>query len=230
MIRRKRVWGVVLAGVLGLVGLGFLSWEVTPWVQRIFQDSLGRQGWVCTVGRAQWVPWSGLDLSDLRIQSPRGGRVHLVRAHVSPRISSLWEGGWVTEWDLGEIRIDPVSWRIRRPLAREILSAGPVTTGGFALLRWKPQELFLEQLTLQGPLLRFQADGWVRASRQVHGVLKGSVLRLVLEAMDLLAPQEGVSVWELFEMDLDGTWPAPALRFKSNFFTLSMNQPTERKP
>lgn len=228
-MNRPRIWAAL--ALAGFLSLGFFSWEVTRPVRWLLRNSVEGQGWHCTVDEARWVPWNRLELSGVKVQSPGGGRVHLAGVQVFPKLSSLWKGCLVTEWNLEEIRMDPGSWGIRKPAAQEILSSGPVTTHGVAWLQWKPEEFFLERLNLEGPVLRVQAEGWMRTQRQeAHLALKGFLSRPVLEGMSLLSPKEGLPAWESFEMHLEGGLKAPAFRFDSSFLTFAMNQPMERKP
>lgn len=232
MKKAARLWaGIALAALAAAAVLGFFSWEVTRPVQRFLRDSSwGRQGWFCTVERARWTPWNDLELSGVRLQTPAGGKVTVERVFVTPRLFSLRKGRLVTDWDLEEIRMDPGSWGIRKPLAQELLSAGPVAARGFARLSWRPNELLLEQFSLEGSLLRVQAEGWLKPQRQAHLILKGSLSRPVLEGMKLLPPVEGAPSWEPFDLALDGGLQAPALRFQSRFLTLMLNQPLEKNP
>lgn len=232
MKKAARLWaGIALAALAATAVLGFFSWEVTRPVQRFLRDSSwGRQGWFCTVERARWTPWNDLELSGVRLQTPAGGKVTVDRVFVTPRLFSLRKGRLVTDWDLEEIRMDPVSWGIRKPLAQELLSAGPVAARGFARLSWRPNELLLERFSLEGSLLRVQAEGWLKPQRQAHLILKGSLSRPVLEEMKLLPTVEGAPSWEPFDLALDGGLQAPALRFQSRFLTLMLNQPLEKNP
>lgn len=230
-MRRRLIevaWVLLLAG---MGGAGFVPWKVTAPAQRLCRFLSSRNaGWQITLQQARWIPWQSLELADLQVQTPRGGRLHLVRVRLHPQIWTLVRGNWETRWEFGEIRMDPRSWNIRRPLAQEILSTGPVTTGGFAILRVDRNQWTLLELVLHGPLLRLQAKGWcAERTRQAELLLNGELPRTLLEAMNLLRPDQALpEPWEPFELRVAGSMAAPEVRFSSNFFTCAMTPQLER--
>ncbi len=217
-----------LAAVLGA---GFIPWQVTGPVQWLFRRCIPAQGWQLSLRAARWVPWSHLELHDLQVQAPQGGHLHLVKVDVWPRSWTFIRGRWVTRWRFGEIRMDPGSWGIRRPLAQEILSAGPVTTRGFAVLEVDRERMTLSELMLHGPLLRLRAEGWLQGKERGEVDLRGELARFLLEGMHLVpSDQSAPEPWEPFELQVRGALTAPEVRFVSNFFTFALKLNTERKP
>lgn len=223
MIRRFFLVSILLTV---LVAAGFFPWKVTAPAQGLLRRFVRAPGWQLTLTQARWVPWSHLEMSDLKIVSPTGGRLHLVKVNFKPRLWTRALGGWVSRWEFGEIRMDPGSWRIRRPLAQELISAGPVTTSGFALLEMRsPAKRTLEQLVLHGPLLRVRANGSLTDTGRVELDLSGELPRLLLEGMrlgptDQIDPPE----WEPFELKVTGTLPAPAVEFNSSFLKFALGE------
>lgn len=165
-------------------------------------------------------------MTGLQVQAPGGGRLSVEQIHLRTRIWELIRGRWETKWTLGEIRMDPSSWGIRAPLAREILSAGPVATDGFARLALEPGKVTLRELELHGPLLRLQAQGsWLFKESEVKLLLKGGLARSLLEGMELSLPDPlSPQPWEPFEFRLRGAWAHPEIRFDSSFYTFSFGE------
>ncbi len=231
-MRRPLLRTVLVLLLTGIVAAGFVPWKVTVPTQRLCRFLSSRiTGWQITLQEAQWIPWKSLELADLHLQTPQGGRLHLVKVHLRPQIWTLVRGGWETRWEFEEIRMDPRSWGIRRPVAQQILSAGPVTTGGFAILQVDRRRWTLRELVLHGPLLRLQAEGWLaERTRQVELVLRGELSRDLLEEMNLVnSDQSAPKPWEPFDLQVAGSLAAPEVRFTSNFFTFSMTPQLERK-
>ena len=230
-MRRRLIEAAWLLLLGGLVGAGFVPWKVTAPARRLCRFLSGRNaGWQITLQQARWIPWQSLELADLRVQVPHGGRLHLVKVRFYPQIWTLVHGHWETRWEFGEIRMDPSSWKLRRPLVQEILSAGPVTTSGFAILRVDRNRWTLSEGVLHGPMLRLQAKGWYAGkTRQAELVLNGELPRTLLEAMGLLRPDQALpEPWEPFEFRVAGSTAAPEVRFSSNFFTVAMTPQLER--
>ena len=137
----------------------------------------------------------------------------------------------MTRWQFGEIRIDPGSWGIRNPMAQEMLSAGPVTTDGFAVLQCQFMKIVLQQMVLYGPFLRLQAEGYVVQGQQARLALRGELHRTLLEGMNLVESYpKDVVTWEPFEFQMGGSLMHPRLQFHSNFFTFAMNPQVEKRP
>jgi hypothetical protein len=123
-----------------------------------------------------------------------------------------------------EVRVDPVSWGIRKPLAMEVLSAGPVWTDGSAVLKAGWGQVTLETLRLEGPLSRVQAEGWLTRQSQAHLSLEGTLGRRFLEELNWLEPTgspEGRR-WEPFQLRLHGPLKQPDISFASSFFSISL--------
>ena len=213
---RGRWLGAALA--VGL--LGSIPYPVTAPVQWLCASATGDSGWAVSVARARWTPWGWIDLEDVRLQTQKGARLHVVRAKVRSVPVSLLLGHLLTQWRIGEIRMDPASWGIRRPLAQEILSAGPVTTTGAATVRLKGRGIFLEAFALQGDLLRAQGQGSWDGQGKIHLLLTGQLARSILIGMNLLkqdamqAHRQG----EPFLFQAVGSWNRPELLFASTFY------------
>jgi len=221
--------GLLLAGT---AAAGFVPWKVTVPAQRLCRLLGSRAaGWRITLQEAQWIPWKSVELADLQVQTPRGGRLHLVKVRLRPRIWTLVRGEWETRWEFEEIRMDPRSFGIRAPLVQEILSAGPVTRNGFAVLRIGRQKLTLQEMVLDGPLLRLRAAGWLaQKAQQAQLALNGQLSRDLLEEMNLVkSDQAAPEPWEPFELRIAGSLAAPDIRFMSNFFTFAMTPQLERR-
>ena len=175
------------------------------------------------MAEARWVPWREFTLTDLRLRSPNGGRFHVVGVRVTMDPGSLLTGRLTTRWRFSEVRVDPSSWGIHRPLAQEILSAGPVTTQGSGLLLVDLETFQLQALTLEGPILRLFAKGWMDRRQKIDVILKGAVTRRLLEGIGLMSSSESLdpSSWEPFELNLRGGLTAPEVSFSSHFISFS---------
>ncbi len=231
MQRRLSFRIVLIGGLAGLFVLGFIPWDVTGptgWACR--RLGAAPQGWEVTVGQARWIPWRRFEFIDLKLRVPQSGRLHLVKVAVFSEPWALLKGYWMTRWQLGEIRIDPGSWGIHSPRAQEMLSSGPITTDGFAILQWQLKKITLQQLMLHGRFLRLHAEGWLTQGRQAHLVLRGELLRTLLEGMNLMeSGQENVEPWEPFDLEMAGPLIHPELQFHSKFFTFAMNPQVEKR-
>ncbi len=217
----RKVWLLAFFGAVGMTaGLGFLAYPVTEPVQRWGQKLIQNSGWTLSIGQAQWVPWRSLDLADLKLKTGGGGRLHVVRIHIVPQPFSLLRGYLATQWEVGEIRMDPGSWGIRKPLAQEILSSGPVSTSGTAHFSVHPNRIELERLALGGPLLSLHGEGrWLNGSR-LHMAFRfqGKLSRLVLKSLNLYNGFEEGDLWEPFQGRLESAMGRVCLSFDSNFF------------
>lgn len=227
MRRRRIFWGgsVVL---LVFVIPGFLAWPVTGPVQWVCQKFSSENGWQLTVEKARWVPWKSLQVEDLRLMTPGGGLMHVVKMWISPKPWSVWKGSLTTLWDFGEIRLDPGSWRIRKPEVQKLLSSMPVTTGGSAIVQIQPGRITVDDLSLQGPLLKLHAKGWFSGRLATHLDLNGALARSILEGMRLGDSRKGSApFWEPFKMRLTGPLSQLKIAFASNFLTISRRQKGE---
>ena len=213
---------VLLAG-------GFLEWDVTSQVNRLAGNALNGKLTV-RVEQARWAPWDSLELKGISIQTNDGGRLFVERAEMRPYFKSFLKGKWGTRWTFGEIRIEPDSWGIRAPLAKEIFSATPVTTGGFALLDLERGRTTLNTLSLYGPLLRVETHGWLADRWEGELAMKGELPRQLLEALGLEETQSQSSSkpWEPFDLQVRGVLAYPEIRFNSSFFTVAIGPQAER--
>jgi len=216
---------------LGFVGLGHRSWVVTPSVEWVLYRILGESEWQFSIGQARWIPWKELRLSDLKFQSPGGGRLHLVDVRIRSFPGSLLKGSLLSRWLFSAIRIDPASWGIHQPVLQEILSSGPVTTEGEAFLQVGLKRIDFKHLTLQGPQLRLQVQGWLDSEHQVHHLqVEGGLTRRLLEEIGLRdSGGPKVDSWEPFTMRLQGPWRRTNFSFASNFFSGSWVLETQGK-
>lgn len=223
--------GIGLACLGGILGLGFRPWGVTSPVQRILRRISGSAGWSFTVDRATWIPWKELKMIGLRIQTPSGGRLHLVEVKMAPQVVSLVRGELMTEWAVGEIRMDPGSWGIHRSIAQEILSSGPVSTEGTAQIQWKVWECRLDRFQLKGPVLRAKGQGWLRKGASGHLDVQGELSQGILQGMgmDLLPISPERPGWESFAFRLEGDLASPRLEFHSRFLDIAPRQPKENR-
>ena len=220
-----------IVGLIGLFSLGFVSWDVTPpvrWACR--RLGTAPEGWEVTVAQARWTPWRRFEVTDLKLRIPRSGRLHLVKVSFSSVPWTVVKGSLMTQWQFGEIRVDPESWGIRMPIAQEILSAGPVASDGSAVLECQFGRITLQQMILHGRFLRLRAEGYLAQGQRANLTLRGELLRTLLEGMALVeAKQEGVRPWEPFELQVQGVLNHPQLQFRSNFFTFAMNLQAEKQ-
>lgn len=230
-MRRKALFcGLILAGV---IGLGMVSWPVTRpvnWWLRRFVDA--KSSWTLSIAEARWIPLRNqMELRNIKLQVPGGGRLHLVRVSATSHPISLLGGSLVTHCRLREGRIDPGSWGIRRASAVELLSADPVADEGIAVLRIGLNKILVQTLTLSGPLLRLQAEGWLLGGSQGHLNMKGALARKLLEQMNLVNPEDpAASPWESFQFRLDGALARPAVSFASQFLSVSFKNQGEHQP
>ncbi len=216
---------ILLLGIGGVFLLGLRSWPVTGPLQKVFQKVEAKTQWHLSVAHARWTPWRNLELTDLKIVTAQGGRLHVVKARIVPRLKSLFRGHLVLQWYLDEVRMDPGSWGITVPMAQEVLSAGPVVNSGSGILRVEPERVTFQTLTLDGPMLRLQAEGWLVVSqRQTYWVMQGALPRKLLEAMSLMkSGNQAVGSWEPFQVRLHGALGHPEISFVSSFFSASVN-------
>lgn len=218
---------LALAG--GAAAAGFIPWEVTPQINRLLAGSMIGEKAAITVEQARWAPWDSLELIGINIQSKEGGRVFVERAEMRPYFKSFMKGKLGTRWTFGEVRILPDTWGIRSPMAREIFSAGPVTTGGFALLDLERGRTTLKTLSLYGPLLRVETNGWLADRWEGELSMKGELPRKLLEALELQEPaQPAAKPWEPFDFHIRGILAYPEIRFNSSFFTVAIGPQAER--
>ena len=209
----RRVLAAGLAVVLiAVVTAGFIPWRVTGWVQRWLDARPRPLGF--SVDQARWVPWKHLELNDVRVQAPGGGKLHLARAEVYLRLKDLVRGKVSTEWILGEIRMDPGSWKIRPMLAAEMLSAMPVATQGSVRLNGSSQRMELERLWLTGPVLQLQGAASFPSQEEMHLHLQGALSRSILVAMQVLSPRDVAEPWQPFRLQLDGPTRSPRIQFE----------------
>ncbi|MBI3317724.1 MAG: hypothetical protein HYZ90_01060 [Candidatus Omnitrophica bacterium] len=186
-------------------------------------------GWSVSIEKARWIPWGDLELTDVKLLTPQGGLFHVGRAQLFPEARSLVTGALRIRLLLREIRMDPGSLGIRKPLLMEILSAGPVAEKGFVLLDVSRERVFLRRLTLQGPFVWLQGQGSVD-SRAVSLELEGAVAREPLEEMHLVGPTREIpSAWEPFSLRLGGRLQQPEFSFHSGFFSIALKPHGEQR-
>lgn len=228
-------WKVLLFALVlaGGIGLGMVPWPVTQpvnwWLRHCVDE---RSSWDLSIAEARWVPLRNrLELLDLKLQVPGGGRVHLARVFATTHPLSLARGFLEAHCQLREGRIDPGSWGIRRAPVVELLSAGPVADEGTAVLQIGLNKILFQTLTLSGPLLRVQAEGWFLGGDRGHLNMKGSLARKLLEQMNLVNPEDpAASLWEPFQFSLDGALAHPDVSFASHFLSISFKNQGEHKP
>lgn len=216
----KGFWVLVLAGG---IAAGFIPWRVTGLVRRFLNGAPQSAGWSFQVDQARWTPWRSLQLDQVQIQTPGNGRLRVVEAKVFLRLRPLLHRRFRTEWVLGEIRIDPVSWMIRRGLAQEILSVMPVTQTGFGTLEVGPQEVRIDPFSLSGPVLQLGGQAVFGVRREIHLQLEGDLSRTILEAMQVLSSRNHPEPWQPFKLQLDGRIDAPRIQFESNFHSFVLD-------
>lgn len=230
-MKRIGLW-IALLLIGAVIGLGFLPWPITGFMEWAFDHLSATSGWHLSIARAHWVPWGSMELVDLKLQTPYGGRLHVTSLWIHPNFSSLLKGSLATDWKVGDIRMDPGSWGIRKPLAQELLSAMPVAAQGSALLEWEPDKWRVKNLTLRGPMLKCEAEGWLDRGRQAEVTLQGSLGRALLVGMNLLKPGsllQETGDWEPFQLSLKGALDHPEISFVSHFFTISLKSNGEKK-
>lgn len=218
----RRVWWVGVIGVLAIGSAGFFSWSVKGLVRNFVRPLEAKTGWQMGVNEARWIPWLYLELKDLQLTTAQGGHLHLVKVRITPQWRSLCRGVLATQWEIGEIRMDPASFRIRRPWAQELLSAGPVTSEGLAFLEVAPKALVLKNLVLRGVLLRLHAQGVFHPDSTGQLDVQGELAEQILEGMNL-APTDRAQAhpWEPFRIHLEGKLRSPQFSFASNFLSIS---------
>lgn len=223
MKRRWVLWLVVLCGI------GFIPWPMTSPLQWLCRVATQDSGWQVSVGHARWIPWQDVELTDLKVRAPRGGQIHITQVRVGLVPWHLMRGVVGTQWKFAEIRMDPASWNIRQPLAKEVLSAGAVTNQGQALLSAQWGKVILTGLTLGGPMLRLHAVGWLTETKHIQLSLDGQLSRVLLEEMNLMRPENPKTrTWEPFTINLQGALASPEVSFASNFLTISLRTHGEK--
>lgn len=167
----------LILGTAAIAAAGFVPWRVTAHAEWLFRR-LGPPvaGLEVTPGEIRWIPWSRLEFKHLQVETPRGGRLRFEGVEVRSRLWMLARGQWVTLWRFGEVRVDPDSWGIRQQPAREILSAGPAVGGGSALVRIERDRWSVKQISLRGPLLWLNAEGWFTERGEGELALRGELL------------------------------------------------------
>ena len=208
MISRRLAVAGTLAAV---VVVGAVPWPVTGPVQGYLSRASRGTGLSPTVERAVWTPWRSLEITGLRLSSPLKGMLRAARVEASP----AWPG-----LALGRLRLKCVF--------KEVLwdpgSEEQVRVDGQGVLRLAWKGPVMEGLSLQGPVVRLRAEGWLRDGREALFVLEGEVARALLERMkwSQLSEPSGRE-WEPFQFRLEGPLARPSVRFTSPFLTFSMN-------
>ena len=212
--------------------LGFRPWSLDRPIHWFCGWAEQKVGWSLSIEKARWIPLRNLELTNIRLQTPQGGQLYLVRVSIHPTYSSVIRGFFATEWDIGEIRMNPGSWGIRKSVAQELLSSGPVTIHGSAFVRFYPRKFSFSMLSLEGPMLRLQGQGWITRDEQVSLLLGGALSTRLLVGMDLFHPSDQLrnGIWEPFEVQMNGEIRHLNLEFASNFLSLSSRPYGENKP
>ena len=220
MSSHQKVRLLALGCGMAIAVSGFFHYPVTGPVRRWGQGLIRNSGWKISVGRARWVPWSGLDVYDLNFQRDRGGRLQVDHIHIIPEPFSLFLGYLATRWDVGQIQVDPGSWGIQSSPVQDILSSKPVITSGSARVGLRYNRIELERLALEGPLLSLGGEGWWRNEPQLQLAFKfqGRLARLMLESAGLYNGSEKGDLWEPFQGWVGNTTGRVRLSFDSNFF------------
>ncbi len=222
---KRRFVLISLLVLLAIVGLGYISWPFNGPFRFVCGRLEKQTGWKLSAQDARWVPWHELNLRNLKVQSPVGGRLQLVRLAVSPKAISLFKGMLQARLEFEDIRMEPGSWGIRIPAAQKTLSAGAVARNGYAVIEIKPGLMTLRPFAVRGSFVNLDAEGWLSGSRQTHLSMEGEFSRQILVEMNLMKSEEQPSspLWEPFYLRVDGTLSRPVVSFSSNFFTLSLN-------
>ncbi|PIQ82059.1 MAG: hypothetical protein COV76_05850 [Candidatus Omnitrophica bacterium CG11_big_fil_rev_8_21_14_0_20_64_10] len=227
----RRRWRLAFEiGLLLLLSLGFFPWPVTIPLNEGLRR-LNHSAWQLSVGSAQWAPWRELKLRDLRIRSPQGGLIHVVRGTVQPQWGNLLWARMEFDCRAEDLRMDPGSWRIRKDLAKELLSAGPLFDAGRARVVMDSGGWLLEDGVLQGRLLHGRLRGEWSSSSRVGLWISGRVVRLLLYGLDLIRLEAGEDFYvsEPFSLRLVGEPPHLDLEFKSDFRSFSFTRSDRRK-
>ena len=221
---RRRAFFLLLLVFFAVLGLGYLSWPFEAPFRTICGVIQQRSGWKISAEGARWTPWRDLTLSEMRVESPAGGRVHLSHVTVSPQAVALFRGRVLFLVKAEDLQMDPGSWGIRNASIKESLSSTAVARTGFADLQLDAERLTLRSLEVNGPLVRFRAHGWMNRARQAHLDVDGTLAREALIRMGFVeAGQGNGAVWEPFRFQMDGLISHPVISFASSFFTLSQN-------
>ncbi|MBI3322783.1 MAG: hypothetical protein HYZ94_03785 [Candidatus Omnitrophica bacterium] len=208
--RRLLILAAVAVGVAGA-----LPWPVTAPVQWFLDRSGKGTGLAPAVERAVWVPWRSLDLTGLRVDPPVPGSVRAEKVRLVPDWPRL---------ALGQVRADCLFEEVEWDPAGE--QAVRVDGTGAVHLEWGAA--VLERLSLEGPAMRLEAEGWLRSGREARLRLDGALSRDFIQDMGWMGPGESAGEgWESFRLRLEGAFERPQVQFTSRFFTFSMNLPAE---
>lgn len=216
--RGRGAW--VAIGVIGLAaaGAGWVEWDVSwaaPWVATAVRRETG---WSVEIGRVWVTPWRGLRAQDVKVQPPGGGWVHALGVSVRYAPSDVRHGRVTSWWRAGPIRMDPGSWKIRRPGAVAQLSERPIAeafqgtvTVGLGMVR-------MERLRIRGWALRGAgAAAWERGAARYW--LRGQIAAPVLEALGFHKVR---GTWAWFVYRVEGPVQHPTVVFRSRFWSLTL--------
>ena len=104
-----RFVAVTVILVMAVAFVGLVAWPVTGPVNWFLGRVERSVGWNLSVAQARWIPWKDLELTDLIMKAPSGGKVHLVGVRIRPYFSSVLSGGLSTRWTMDGMRVDPGS-------------------------------------------------------------------------------------------------------------------------
>ncbi len=215
----RKKWVFFFLAIVLFVSLGYLSWPIERPVQWICHHFIEPHGLYLSVGKARWVPWGKLLLTDLKLTTVHGGKVYVMKTLLSLSFLSLIKGHLTTRWQLREIRLDPTSWGILGPLLKERISAEPLAAEGSAIVHIDWDQMTLEQFQLRGSLLQLQANGWLRRGSKTHLNIRGNLAPQLLEEMSLSkARDKNNGPRGTFQIQLDGSLSHPIISLTSNFF------------
>ena len=209
----KRRWLVAAALTAACAGAGLMEWNVS-WAA----PAIGRwTGGAVEMGRLWVVPWRGLRAQDVKIRPPGAGRLHARTLVVRYRWFDVPRGRVAARWQAEHIRLDPGSWKIRRPAAVALLSEGPVMDVMHGTLAWGPRGVAVERLRFQGWTMRGAGGGvWGRGVLQWW--IRGQASTALLETLGFHKTR---GAWESFACRAAGPVRRPTVGFRSRFFSLT---------
>jgi len=210
---------VAVVTALGVGWLGLVEWEVS-WAIPVVSASVGRwTGWTVEI-RHLWVaPWRRIRAEEVFIQPPGGGRVHVRSLVVRGWPSDLLRGRVSSRWWVRQIHVDPGSWKVRRPAAVALLTAGPVIDQMTLRVSMGVDAVTAQRIRARGPVLRFHGAGQWRRDGTMRSWVRGQVATSMLAQLGL---PRGDGRWEPFRFQVTGAVHRPAIQFKGRLLSLSM--------
>ena len=212
----------LVGGAAGIAWCGMKEWSV-PWaIPWVVSTITQRTGWPIQIGALWMTPAVGFRAKDVILEMGHG-RLHAETVVVRYAAAGILHRDVTSTWRLQGIRIDPGSWKIRRPQAVSLMASGPVLDEAKFHVRFRPGTMTVEQLRARGWTLRAHGGGmWgVGSEATMRCWVRGQLATSLLRAMGMPRVR---GTWEPFQFSTGGSVKRPAVRFKTRSIALNVGQ------